>query len=150
MFAGRSFAHGDTVLFIDDSRTVDEQHPLNAEAGEYAHHCDYLAGGRTVLMAFPERHINSSCEPNTFVRTVEGLRRVVALRAIPAGEEITYDYIINCHGGEVWTCRCSAPTCRGVVPSSFFELPVPDQRRLFPLLDGWFVAEHRDRVDALR
>jgi hypothetical protein len=74
------------------------------------------------------------------------VRHVIALRAILRDEEITYDYTLNCHGGESWQCRCGSPRCRGTVPASFFDLPLDEQRRLRPLLDAWFVQEHRDRL----
>lgn len=67
VFTTRAIDAGAAVLVIDDSRIVDAVHPLRAALGEYPYHCDYLAEGRVVLMASPERHINSSCEPNTFV-----------------------------------------------------------------------------------
>ena len=149
VFAARDFQPGETVLLLDDSRVVNDKHPLDAAAGELAHHCDYLAGGRVVLMASPERYINSSCEPNTWVVTRDGVRHVVALTAIDAGNEITYDYLINCHGGVVWQCHCGTGRCRGTIPASFFDLPADEQRRLRTLLDGWFVAEHADRLRAL-
>jgi hypothetical protein len=34
--------------------------------------------------------------------------------------------------------------------SSFFELPTEWQAEYLPLLNEWFVAEHRARVEALR
>ena len=77
-------------------------------------------------------------------------RLVIALRDIPRDTEITYDYLINCHGGDVWTCTCGSASCRGTMVSSFFDLPLSDQRRLLPLLDVWFVTEHRSRIDQLR
>jgi hypothetical protein len=149
VFAGRRFQSGETVLLLDDSRVVDDEHPLDSSAGETAQHCDYLAEGRVVLMPSPERYINSSCEPNTFVVTRGGLRHVVALTTIDEGDEITCDYVINCHGGQVWQCRCGARRCRGIVPASFFDLPVPEQSRLRRRLDGWFAAEHADRLRTL-
>ena len=150
VFAARDFAAGEAVLVMDDSRVVDARHPLRPELGEYAHHCDYLGGGRVVLQGFPERHINSSCDPNAYARRAGGESLVVARRAIRAGEEITYDYIIDCHGGEVWQCNCGSPRCRGTVPSSFFELPAQAQAEYLPLLNEWFVAEHAEEVAALR
>jgi uncharacterized protein len=150
VFAGRDFAAGETVLRMDDSRVVDEGHPLRPELGEYAHHCDYLEGGKVILQGYPERHINSSCDPNAYARRSSGESVMVARRAIRAGEEITGDYIIDCHGGIVWTCNCGSPRCRRVVPSSFFELPVEAQLEYLPLLNEWFVAEHREEVEALR
>ncbi|MGV3663583.1 MAG: SET domain-containing protein [Prosthecobacter sp.] len=150
VFASRDFAEGEVVLTIDDSRIVDAVHPLRPEMREHACHCDYLAGGRTVLLRSPERHINSCCEPSTYVKTINGTRHVVARRPISAGEEITYDYIIDCHGGLVWQCQCGAPRCRRTIVSSFFELPLEWQLEYLPLLNEWFVDEHRDKVEALR
>lgn len=150
VFATRDFAEGEIVLPIDDSRVVDDEHPLRPELGEYSYHCDYLAGGRTVLMRSPERHINSCCDPNAYVKTIDGVRYVVARRPIRSGEEITCDYIIDCHGGLVWRCGCGSPRCRGTIVSSFFELPVALQLEYLPLLNEWFVEEHRGKVEALR
>lgn len=150
VFAARAFAAGETVLVLDDSRVVDEEHPLRAELGEYEHHCDYLEGGKVVLQGYPERHVNSSCDPNAYARRTRGGGVVVARRRIEAGEEITCDYIIDCHGGIVWRCNCGSARCRRVVPSSFFELPVESQLEYLPLLNEWFVNEHREEVEALR
>jgi hypothetical protein len=47
---------------------------------------------------------------------IDGARHLLARRPISSGEEITYDYIINCHGGEVWECTCGSERCRGTVP----------------------------------
>ena len=149
VFATRDFTEGETILIIDDSRIVDGQHPLRADLGEHNYHCDYLAGGKVVLLRSPERHINSSCAPNTYVKTVNAVRLVVARRAIQAGEELTYDYIIDCHGGIVWQCSCGALRCRGTIVSSFFELPVEWQKQYLPLLSEWFIREHREEVEAV-
>jgi hypothetical protein len=150
VFAARDFQPGEVVLPIDDSRIVDPDHPLDPERGEFARHCDYLAAGLVVLMQLPERHINSSCDPNTYVKTRDDRRTVIARRSIKAGGEITYDYIINCHGGDVWECHCGSPRCRKIMVSSFFELPLALQREYLPLLDDWFVQEHQEKVEALK
>src|SRR5437870_13891448 len=94
LFATRDFVAGELILPIDDSRVVDEDCPLRPELGEHQDHCDYLAGDRVVLMRPPEVYINSSCDPNTYVKTINGTRHVIARRRIESGEEITYDYII--------------------------------------------------------
>jgi hypothetical protein len=150
VFATRDFAAGEVILQIDDSRVVNEGRLLRPDRGESDYHCDYLSGGKVVLMQSPERHINSSCEPNTYVKTIDGIRFVVALRPVSRGDEITYDYIINCHGGEVWQCNCGSARCRRKMVASFFELPLPRQLEYMPLLDDWFVDEHRTEVEMLR
>ncbi|HVP48167.1 MAG TPA: SET domain-containing protein-lysine N-methyltransferase [Bryobacteraceae bacterium] len=148
VFAIRPFQTGETILEIDDSRVVDQLHPLIA--GDDARHCDYLAGGRVVLMQSPERHINHSCDPNAFVRTVAGRRLVIALRDIAAREEVTYDYCINGSGNTVWTCRCGASRCRREIHSDFFHLPLELQVEYLPLLDDWFREERAADVARCR
>jgi hypothetical protein len=150
VFAARGFAAGEVVLEIDDSRVVDADHPLNSQLGDLEVYCDYLAGGTVVLMQPPERHINASCDPNTFVRTAQGVRQIIALRPITAGEEITYDYIVNCDGGDVWQCHCGSERCRKIIVSSFFDLPMDWQEEYLPLLEEWFVEEHREEVRSIR
>ena len=148
VFADRPFLKGETLLEIDDSRIVDELHPLGP--GEDLRHCDYLAHGKVVLMRPPERYINHCCQPNTYVKTVNGTRRVIALHNIAAGEEITYDYCINSGGDTVWNCHCGAERCRHAIHSDFFHLPIELQREYLPLLDDWFREERAAEVDRLR
>jgi SET domain-containing protein len=150
VFAARDFAAGEIIIPIDDSRIVDDEHPLHPESDEHSYHCDYLANGKVVLMPSPERHINSNCDPNTYVKTVDSARYVVARRFIKAGEEITCDYIIDCHGGIVWQCNCGSSRCRGTIVSSFFELPVELQLEYLPLLNEWFIEEHREKIEMVR
>jgi hypothetical protein len=138
-FAGQSFASGQAILKIDDSRIVDDAHPLSP--GEDSRHCDYLAEGKVVLMQPPERHINHSCDPNSYVKTISGQRHVIARRDIPEGEEVTYDYCINGGGTTVWFCNCGADCCRREIHSDFFHLPIDLQLEYLPLLDNWFRKE---------
>jgi len=149
VFAARDFDEGEIILTIDDSRIVDDAHPLRPEAGEFDYHCDYLANGKVVLQPSPERHINSNCDPNVFAKTIDAVRYVVARRKIRAGEEINCDYIIDCHGGIVWQCSCGSRKCRGTIVSSFFELPVRLQLEYLPLLNPWFIEEHREKIKKL-
>ena len=146
VFARSELAAGEVVLSIDDSCVVDAAHPV--PEGEESH-LDYLSAGKTVLMQVPERYINHSCDPNVFVRTRDGVREVVALRAIRAQQEITYDYSINGFGDTVWICTCQSSRCRHSIHSDFFHLPIALQREYLPLLDAWFRAERPEQIQAL-
>lgn len=84
------------------------------------------------------------------ILTLDTSRVVDEERPLRAGEEVTIDYLINTHGGSSWRCRCGADRCRGELETSFFELPLPFQREYLPLLEDWFVAEHRECVEELR
>ena len=147
IFAAVDIPRGAPVLQIDDSRAVTPENPLRE--GELERHCDYLAGGKVVLMQPPERHINHSCDPNTFVKTINGVRYVFALRPIAAGEEVTYDYCINGYGDTVWECECGSARCRKTIHSDFFHLPSALQIEYLPLLDAWYVEEYRAQVEQL-
>lgn len=65
------------------------------------------------------RWINHSCDPNTEVDTGLHPERGghyawwVALRDIPVGEELSYDYAFAGHLAE--PCNCGAATCRGLI-----------------------------------
>jgi hypothetical protein len=147
VFAAHSITKGDILLKIDDTRIVDEQHPLGSI--EDPRHCDYLQAGKVILMQIRERYINHSCEPNTYVKTIDGTRVVIALRAIAAGQEITYDYCINGDGHTVWVCHCGASRCRRVIHSDFFHLPRELQLEYVPLLDDWFRQERAAEIELL-
>ncbi len=118
--------------------------------GELECHSDYLANGKVVVLQPPERHINHSREPNTYVKTLAGVRHVIALRDICSGEEITYDYRVNGYGSAVWTCNCGAARCRKTVHGDFFRLPPEFRLEYLPLLDDWFIRENIERIEALR
>ncbi len=149
VFAAVDFPKGAPILRIDDSRLVTSDHPLLLSEGEYEDHCDYLAGGIIVLMKSPERHINHSCAPNAFVKTILGTRYVFALSDIATGEEITYDYCINGFGSTLWDCSCGRRRCRRVIHSDFFHLPQELQIEYLPLLDFWYLDEFKAKVEQL-
>lgn len=146
VFATTAISRGAPVLKIDDSRLVTPEYPLDESGGEFEYHCDYLAGGKVVLMQSPERHINHSCDPNTFVKTILGVRYVFALRDIPVAGEITYDYCINGSGNTVWECHCGSTRCRMQIHSDFFHLPPELQVEYLSLLDDWYLEEHEEKV----
>jgi len=83
------------------------------------------------------RSFNHSCDPNVYVR---GSRELVALRTIPAGQEITFDYSttmkydaekILASGHELWTCvcLCGAAACRGIIHE--FKTLTPERQRYY-------------------
>jgi uncharacterized protein len=58
------------------------------------------------------RYINHSCAPNTFTRLTPDRAEFYALRRIRVGEELTVDYGLSHHDGQL-ACRCGAPGCCG-------------------------------------
>ena len=146
VFALGPVAQGAVIHRIDDSRVVDDQHPIRPDLGENPEHCDWLPDGSTVLMQTPAGYINHSCDPNVYVYSVDRQRFILAMRDIVAGKELTFDYSINAVDGDVWECRCCAPNCRRRHKCAFFSLPESRQLEYLPFLDPWFAQVHRHRI----
>lgn len=60
------------------------------------------------------QYINHSCNPNGFIKIINGRIYFYALRDIAPGEEITVDYIASWHDDET-KCYCGAENCRGTI-----------------------------------
>lgn len=76
-------------------------------------------------------HVNHSCQPNCGIR---GTHTLVAMRDIPAKEEITYDYAMTdgCDY-DVFDCRCQSTQCRRTITGSDWKHPTLQAR-----YHGWF------------
>ena len=61
--------------------------------------------------------INHSCDPNCETGEKNGRVWIRAIRNIPAGAEITYDYCLYDGGNEQAVCNCGARKCRGTMYS---------------------------------
>jgi hypothetical protein len=69
----------------------------------------------------PADWFNHACEPNAGLR---GQLSLVALRPIPAGEEICYDYAMSDGSAyDEFPCDCGAGRCRGRVSGDDWQLP---------------------------
>jgi hypothetical protein len=147
VFAARNFHPGDEILEIDDSHIVEEETMLTKEDWEY--NTDFL-DGRIIIMQEPERCINHSCDPNSYMKTIKKVRKLFAMKEIVKGEEITCDYSLNSDNEGTFACRCGAKRCRKVYVGNYFKLPGEIQIEYLPYLEDWFVDLHKDKIDALK
>lgn len=123
--AGETVCFGDGVLYQADAE-FDDTYALILP-GDDAGLGDPLFWD----LACQTRWFNHSCDPNADVRSkwdhAENTMRAwwVALRDIPVGEEIVYDYAFAAEVAEA--CHCGAPTCRGLIvdddPENLAQLP---------------------------
>lgn len=107
----RPFAPGELIADVDgvawrDGDGVDDRYSLWIDEGVYFDMVDQT------------RWINHSCDPNAGLETgtsEDGVvwAKIVALRQIPLGEEINYDYAFPAHLAE--PCRCGTAKCRGMI-----------------------------------
>lgn len=148
IFARRAYRAGEHIRRINVVREITAEAPIREELGERIDHCAY-PDGKVVLFGFPDRHINHSCDPNSFELFEGDVSYLVARRDISAGEEISCDYNINITGGTAWPCNCGSSRCRKMVAGDYFLLPLEWQLEYRPLLAEWFVRRNRERVDAL-
>ncbi len=148
IFARRSFRAGERIRRVNVVREITTASPLREELGERIDHCDY-PDGKVVLLGFPDRHVNHSCDPNAYQLFEKDASYLVTRRGITAGEEITCDYNINITNGTAWPCACGSKRCRKEVAGDFFLLPKEWQIEYRPLLADWFVRRNRDRLEAL-
>ncbi len=87
--------------------------------------------------------INHSCSPNT---GLSGQMALVAMRVIPPGEEICYDYAMSDGSTyDEFTCLCGSPACRGRVTGSDWQLLELQQRYA-----GYFSPYLQRRIDDSR
>ncbi len=148
VYSLKNFIEGEIILSIDDSQVVTDPSTLSDEDNEY--NCDYLDNGKVVLMKDPERSINHSCDPSTYIKTIDGIRKVIAKKNIKIGDEITFDYAINGENEGSFVCRCGSDRCRKIYNGNFFKLPIELQKEYLPFLDDWFVNKHKAELDKLK
>jgi hypothetical protein len=148
LFAARDFEAGEPIRNISIVREVTAASPLRPALGERSEHCDY-PDGKVVLIGYPDRHVNHSCDPNAYVAYAGAAARFVARRDISTGAEITIDYSVNIAAGTAWPCRCGTARCTGVVAGDFFLLPFERQLEYQPLLAEWFIRRHEDRFNQM-
>ena len=148
VFAAKDIKAGAVVLEIDDSHIVKYLSSLTKEQHEFD--CDYLSSGTIVLMQEPEKYINHSCDPSAYVKTINGVRNVLAMHDIKTGEEITYDYSMNSDNEGTFECNCGSSICRRIYNGNFFKLPIEVQKRYIPYLDSWFVQEHIEEIERIK
>ncbi len=138
IFAARPFRAGETIVH-EDAATYSSRTVTRAELAAHGHELDWYTFqvGRDAYL-LPRGAIddltNHSCEPTAGIRLDQGGYRLIALRDIAPGEEITYDYSTYLAGDhEAMRCCCGSRHCRGLV-GAFAALPA--ERRQFYIAAG--------------
>ncbi len=96
------------------------------------------------------RYLNHSCDPNCGIK---GLSKVVAMRAIAAGDEVTWDYEMT---EKSWwmkmKCRCGSPICRGTI-GSYARMPRAIRKKYKGYISSWLTSiptERKRSIDSGR
>jgi uncharacterized protein len=105
----------------------------------------FYIGARTCAeVARNKLFLNHSCDPNVGIR---GQIVFVAMRAIRAGEELTYDWAMEemSEAGPATRCTCGARRCRGLLTGGDWRRPDLQAR-----YRGYFSPYIQARIDRLR
>ncbi|MEW5873708.1 MAG: SET domain-containing protein [Candidatus Zixiibacteriota bacterium] len=136
LFASRGIAAGETVLKFK-GRLISFSQSCNPRFERY---CVQIGPDCYTLTWAPERYINHSCDPNLGFNDHRCLR---ALRDIPAGAELTFDYSTSMAENS-WTmvCACQTVRCRKLI-TDFVDLPqaVKDRYRAMGIIPSWLTPE---------
>ena len=130
MFARGPIAKGTRVIEYTGEKITNAE--ADARCGDESigrHHTFLFAvSSRTVVDAShggsEARFINHSCDPNCETVIERGRIFVDAIKNIPAGAELSYDYWYSTDDTytdeelrRLYPCRCGTPKCRGTLAS---------------------------------
>jgi SET domain-containing protein len=129
-YTGERIAHPEADARYDDD-TMDRHHTFL-----------FAVSSRTVIDATyggnESRFINHSCDPNCETEIEKGRVYIFAIRDIPVGEELHYDYAYERSGDETekeeaqYVCLCGTAKCRGSImepKSEFLKRQRAEKRR---------------------
>lgn len=133
VFASSRIKKGETVCFMSGEEISIEEVKNKYEEEELKENYPLQVGEETyIAMKHPYDYINHSCDANSAI-VEKG--RLIAVKDINVGEEITYDYSLtewtddSLWGNEYeesWTmeceCKCGVKNCRGII-KEFDKLP---------------------------
>ncbi len=143
LFAVRAIEPGEEIASFDGelySWTTADEHLPNDPPLYVEDHAIPIGEWSARDSAGFARVANHSCDPNCGIRDFV---RIVAMRPVAAGEEITWDYDMAQDDG-IWDmlCRCGSPICRGRVAGYRF-LP-PDRREAYRgFVSAWLLEHER-------
>lgn len=126
-FAIRRIAKGTRVIEYLGERIAPEEADecYDDDAMERPHTFLFTVDKKTVIDAAHQgneaRFINHSCDPNCEAVVEDRRVFIQAIRDIPSGAELTYDYHLERPGRfrtewkERYACHCGASSCRGML-----------------------------------
>lgn len=137
IYAAKHFASGDDIVVDEDGDYYDAAltfAEVQRRGYEIGRDCVQVGAD---LYNLPNGNLddimNHSCDPSTGLRLTPKGYRIVALRDIAPGDELSYDYSTYISGDrETLQCECGVAHCRGVI-RSFAELPIDLQQRYLHL-----------------
>ncbi len=131
VYAKAAIRKGEVIAVFDGDLLDDDFEPWTNDLYNHA-----IQVGKTLWRDSKglARFINHSCEPNCGIKK---LNRVVAMRSIQKGEEITWDYEMTEKNSD-WRmrCRCGTPACRKVI-GNYQNMPRKIRKKYAGYISEW-------------
>ncbi|MBC7741337.1 MAG: SET domain-containing protein-lysine N-methyltransferase [Bdellovibrionaceae bacterium] len=134
VFADRFIKKGELIAAFDGPIFDEDYEPWTRDMYNHA-----IQFGRAIWRDSKgmARLINHSCEPNCGIKA---LFKVVAMRDINSGEQITWDYEMtekNLH----WKmkCKCGNKNCRGVI-GNYSNMPLEVRKKYKGHISEWLTS----------
>lgn len=120
-FATRRFEAGEPVLDFAGPLMRRDEVPPDPDVDHYVQIGDDAFLGPS---GGPDDYVNHSCDPNCLVEVSGESARLVAVRALEPGDEVTFDYSTTVPSGYSMACSCGEAACRSVV-GPYATVPEP-------------------------
>ncbi len=129
VYASADIIKGTTVVMYGGHvMTLEQESALDDRIRDYPHQIDdhLVIGPSQVDEIQTSDYINHSCDPNC---GFTGQIRLIAMRDIKKGEEVTFDYamvvsqtkyVLSAYELE---CKCGSMRCRGTITANDWRLP---------------------------
>ena len=116
LFAAQDIPQGTRIIaYIGEKISNQESARRRAEGNAYIFHLTYRYAIDGQTLENTARYINHSCDPNCEVEKTSDTIWIIALREIPAGEELTYNYGYAARDYQENPCNCAAQNCCGYI-----------------------------------
>ena len=116
LFAVEPIKKGTRIIqYIGEKISSRERARRLAAGNAYIFHLTYRYAIDGQTLENTARYINHSCDPNCEVEKTPDTIWIVALRDIPAGEELSYNYGYDARNYQENPCNCGAPNCCGYI-----------------------------------
>lgn len=136
LFAGENIRKNEVVL-IFEGRAYEAGHNSDLPR-KIKNHVIQFGKHRWLYPKDEARFINHSCEPNCGIK---GLFKIVAMRNIKKGEELTYDYDTTENSDWTLECKCGSPSCRKII-RGYRYLPEKLKRKYQGYISAWLTGQH--------
>jgi SET domain-containing protein len=116
LFAAQDITKGTRIIAYTGEKITRKESARRLEAGNaYIFHLSYRYALDGETLANTARYINHSCDPNCEVEKTHDTLWIVALRNIPEGEELSYNYGYTLEHYKDNPCNCGAQNCCGYI-----------------------------------